>query len=83
MSATREAEWGPLVLRCARQQQTISDLNELIEVVAGEWKNLGLKCNCEAENNATPYGKSSCSVCEISLRLQDWQDERDAEGPQE
>ena len=60
-----------------RHLKTISDLNELIEIVAGEWKNLKLTCACDATKN------QGCSICEITLRLIEWENERDAEGPQE
>lgn len=66
-----------LIRRIARYKHTISDLNELIELIAGEWKNLKLTCACDATKN------QGCSVCEITLRLIEFENERDAEGPQE
>ena len=77
MSETREAEWSSIVRRCARQQKKISELNELIEVVADEWKNLDLTCACDATK------QQACSICEIGFRLKEWREDRDAEGSQE
>lgn len=77
MSATREAEWGQIVRLCARQKQQISDLNELVDAVVVEWNALGLTCKCDATKG------DGCSVCEIGEMLKTWQDEREAEGPQE
>lgn len=70
------AEKAHIVSRYRQSRKIIRDLNELIEVVAGEWKYLRLTCECD------PDKKQGCSICEITLRLQGWQDERDAEGPQ-
>ena len=60
-----------------RNLETISELNELVELISGEWWNLGLTCKCDATKG------DGCSVCEISDMLKSWQEERDAEGPQE
>lgn len=77
MSLDYEMRHDILLSQWKRRGKTISDLNELIGVVAGEWKNLKLTCACDATKN------QGCSVCEITLRLIDFENERDAEGPQE
>lgn len=59
-----------------KARDTINKLNELIEVVASEWNNITLTCACDATK------EEACSICEISARLETWQDQRDAERSQ-
>lgn len=46
-----DSEWRTEFIRgqFARSLRRISDLNELIETIAGEWKNLKLTCECDPD----------------------------------
>ena len=77
MNESESAEKTRIVRSLRTARDTISEINELVELIAGEWWNLGLTCKCDAKKG------DGCSVCEISDMLKSWQEERDAEGPQE
>lgn len=75
MNEPEQMRFDILASQYRKHLQQISDLNELVELIAGEWWNLGLTCKCDATKG------DGCSVCEISDMLKSWQEERDAEGP--